>query len=228
MKVTVENWNRGAFAAIFACFAYVSYYFGKAQWHRGGWGYVAAPALWWLAWTFVRWSFGVLYPQRDRWKSQENVIEYEALLAKGRKTILDHAIGHLHEMADGYEAKAVDRACLDLRCLEFIGYVKSAHSAEEMNADSSLDIGRELDRIFPTPSDIPADNPSEKPEESFPAVDSDAALRILVVDDEPAILEHLTAILCKRGHEVIPKRVSSVEHERFESRETRGRMRDCF
>lgn len=87
---------------------------------------------------------------------------------------------------------------------------ESLHEVDDRRNGNNLDIGRELDRIFPTP-DMPADAPSERSEESFPAVDADAVLRILVVDDDPVILEYLTALLCKWGHEALPKRVSSEE-----------------
>lgn len=74
-------------------------------------------------------------------------------------------------------------------------------------SDECLGVDRELDRLFSSTPHLPADGTGE----SAPAVEVDAALRILIVDDEPAILEYLTPMLCRWGHEVISRKLSSKD-----------------
>jgi CheY-like chemotaxis protein len=91
---------------------------------------------------------------------------------------------------------------------EALNQIENTGLAEVANKTAVAEFTQQLDGLFPTPSGAPATDSSihAHPSETCPAtVDESEALRILIVDDEPAILEYLTHLLGAWGHETVPK-----------------------
>lgn len=87
--------------------------------------------------------------------------------------------------------------------------------ANESCANEHGEFTEQLSIPFPTLSDLFANDSSvqvHQNETDAANVDEGEALKILLVDDEPAILKFLDPLLGKWGHEVVPKLLSTEDH----------------